>query len=320
MWMLPSPCSINANWWRWRHLLITLLISFSILGQTFHVVGKTSQRNYIKYNGDIGGLVDRVLPMWKDARPLVFIARVKASDAVVNVVFNLYNSRFTDQAIYRDNCVASAYDMVVDCDLKLVDDLINNFALAEINGPDQNGRKIQTYRRDMLAWILSHELGHIILKHGLSDFDEGTKGMAIFDAAQQQKELQADAYAIKFIGNLASARVSVYQTILDITNALIRQSMCPDTFPNSCPRIPLGGVGLYFDYTEAAEPVRIVLGGTHPAYVARFLRILYLSGVGTDINSINYLAKEAIDRLEVMNAKNDWITLRNALKTPSTQH
>jgi hypothetical protein len=33
------------------------------------------------------------------------------------------------------------------------------------------------------------------------------------------------------------------------------------------------GVGLIFDYTRDAKPIRIPLSGTHPAFVARFLRI-----------------------------------------------
>lgn len=72
-------------------------------------------------------------------------------------------------------------------------------------------------------------------------------------------------------------------------------------------------LGLNYDYTTDA-PIRIPLSGTHPAFVARFLRILYLSGVGTSANSINYLAKQAIDRLSVQTDRDEWTTLKSALQ------
>ena len=168
-----------------------------------------------------------------DKRPSMFLGRIKAGEAYIEVVLNLYNSKYSKSVIYRDNCVATPADTIIDCDLKLVDDLIDDFKLIEIGTEN-----LKTYKKYMLAWILSHELGHIALGHGVSDFDEGVTGEKVFNFAKQQKELEADAYAIKVIGNLTTGPVPAYQVILDITNALLRKSLCPESFPNYCSKIP----------------------------------------------------------------------------------
>jgi hypothetical protein len=89
----------------------------------------------------------------------------------------------------------------------------------------------------------------------------------------------------------------------------MRKSVCPETFPEVCDQMPRG-VGLIFDYTRDAKPVRIPAGGTHPAFIARFLRILYLSGIGTTENSINYEAHQAIDLHEIQGDSGTWTSLK----------
>lgn len=269
-----------------------------------------AKRQPIEFKGNLESFAQAVVERW--ARPQGFVLTFGSGQDVRGPIFvNLANSRIGAGAIYRDNCVATPFDDVIDCDLKLVDDLIDDFKLMEIFG--SGGKRRDVYRKYIFLWILTHELGHVALKHGMSDFGEGTNGVHVFNVEQQQKELAADAAAIGFIGNLERAPIPAYQTILDVTNALLRKAICPDTFPKLCPGIPLGGVGLNYDYTTDA-PIRIPLSGTHPAFVARFLRILYLSGVGTSANSINYLAKQAIDRLSVETDRDEWTTLKNALQ------
>ncbi|MGV7216407.1 hypothetical protein [Bradyrhizobium sp. UFLA05-112] len=270
------------------------------------------QRNPIEFRGALESFAQTVADRWGHPQASHFILTLSPKQNIHGPIFvNLANSRSGDGAIYRDNCVATPFDSVIDCDLKLVDDLIDDFRLMEIFGKGTQQRAI--YRKYIFLWILAHELGHVALKHGMSDFGEGTSGERVFDVEKQRSELAADAAAISFVGNLEQASIPAYQTVLDITNALLRKSMCPDTFPKLCPKIPLGGVGLDFDYTTDA-PIRIPLSGTHPAFVARFLRILYLSGVDTSANSINFLAKEAIDRLSVETDTNDWRSLKSALQ------
>ena len=261
----------------------------------------------------IEAVVDDVVPAWEAPHPSVSVRPIVGDVSDANITFNLYNSAFSDGVIYRDNCVATPSDRIIDCDLKLVDDLIRDFKLIEIFGGSTADFDKGFYRRNILEWVLAHEVGHIALKHGISDFDEWPRGESVFHFAQQQKELAADAFAINVIGNLSTGPVPAYQAVIDISNALIRKSLCPQSFPKLCSKIPLGGVGLDFDYTATAEPIRIPLSGSHPAFVARFLRILYLAGVGTTENSISYLAKEAIDHLLVQGGGHEWTTLRKAL-------
>ncbi|MCK1285419.1 hypothetical protein IVB41_15975 [Bradyrhizobium sp. 44] len=270
-----------------------------------------AQRQPIEFRGNLDSFAQLVVARWARPQGSRFVLALGSGQDVRGPIFvNLANSRI-GAAIYRDNCVATPFDNVIDCDLKLVDDLIDDFKLMEIFG--SGGKRRDVYRKYIFLWILTHELGHVALKHGMSDFGEGTSGLHVFDVKQQKKELEADAAAIGFVGNLEQAPIPAYQTILDVTNALLRKSICPDTFPKLCPRIPLGGVGLNYDYTTDG-PIRIPLSGTHPAFVARFLRILYLSGVGTSANSINYLAKQAIDRLSVETDRDEWTTLKSALQ------
>jgi hypothetical protein len=189
-----------------------------------------------------------------------------------------------------------------------VDDLIADFKLGEIFGSGKD--HVKAFRRSIFKWILSHEIGHIALKHGLSDYDEGTRAYVAFDASKQKNELDADAFSLTLIGSLLSPGED-YGVVLDITNALIRRAVCPETFPKVCKGMP-AGVGLLYDYTTNARAMKIQLYGTHPAYIARFLRILYLSGVGASDNGMTTEAKAAIDQLEVQDEHDNWVSLRKA--------
>lgn len=197
-----------------------------------------AKRPPIEFKGNLDSFAQVVVERW--ARPQGFILTLGFGQNVRRPIFvNLANSRIGAGAIYRDNCVATPFDDVIDCDLKLVDDLIEDFKLMEIISG--GGKRRDVYRKYIFLWILTHELGHVVLKHGMSDFGEGTSGVHVFDVEQQQKELAADAAAIGFVGNLEQAPIPAYQTILDVTNALLRKAICPDTFPNLCLRIPSGG-------------------------------------------------------------------------------
>lgn len=135
--------------------------------------------------------------------------------------------------------------------------------------------------------------------------------MEVFSAEQQALELGADAAAIEVVGNVDAAAVN-YGVVLDIANSLLRKSVCPKTYPEVCDEMPRG-VGLIYDYTANAKPIRISIEGTHPAYVARFLRILYLAGADTRQGGLNHMARQAIALLQVEGKQSEWLTLRQAL-------
>jgi hypothetical protein len=225
---------------------------------------------------------------------------------------SLYDSRRRSGS-YDHNCVAVPQVSAITCDLSLVDELIDGLHLVT-HWPQGTSTEASRswYRKNILKWILGHELGHIVLGDGISDFAESPRSFRVFDAPQQTRELRADAFAIKFVGNLGTGPSDAYKVVLSIANSLLRKAVCPTEYPNVCSRMPVG-VGLIFDYADDAQPIRISLGGNHPDMIARFLRILYLAGVGTRENSINYLAKKAIEMLCVDTGSTDCESLRSAL-------
>jgi len=189
----------------------------------------------------------------------------------------------------------------------MVDDLIDEFRMQDIYSSKRNRRATQEkYRRNILLWILAHELSHIELKHGRSDYREDARGLHVFDAASQANEIKADEHAIHLLGNFDKGPAEAYSTLLDITNSLIRKSVCPRTFPDVCDKMPRG-VGLIFDYQSDAKPIRVRLAGSHPEFVARFLRILYVASRDTSQSStLGALTRRAIDQLEVEIEQSGW--------------
>jgi hypothetical protein len=268
--------------------------------------------------GNLSKIVDEIVRRGYGKKRLVISSRLNLDGQSITTHFGVSDSALSDQVVYRDNCIASPADHVIDCDLKLIDDLIHEFYLDKIFGAGNGSRRLRFFRRNLMLWVIAHEIGHIALKHGLSDFEDPNHGMSLFDAARQKYELAADAYAIRLVGNLDVAPAAPYSAILDVTNALMRKSVCPETFPEVCDRMPRG-VGLIFDYSANAKPVLIPAGGTHPAFIARFLRILYLSGIGTTENSINYEARQAIDLLEIQGDSGTRMSLRHAIQDPQVQ-
>lgn len=160
-------------------------------------------------------------------------------------------------------------------------------------------------------WILSHEFGHIVLGHDHGDYDAPLRGMRVFDLAGQAKELAADAFSIRLVNR--AGWEGAFGTLLAVTDALLRKSVCPDTFPKVCKRMP-AGVGVIYDYTSTADPIRIHLSGAHPDFIARFLRILYLEGqTGDDFVGLSHEAAEAIGLLQVEVGDDRWETVSGFL-------
>jgi hypothetical protein len=265
--------------------------------------------------GHISKIVDKMVQQGYGKKRLVISSTLNLDGEWITIHFGVSDSALTDKVVYRGNCVASPADRLIDCDLKLIDDLIHDFYLDKQFKASEWTSRLRYYRWNLLLWVIAHEIGHIALKHGLSDFSDASQGMSIFDAVRQKYELAADAYAIRLVGKLDAATTAAYRAIMDVVNLMMRKSVCPETFPDVCDRMPVG-VGLIFDYTLNAKPVLIPAGATHPAFIARFLRILYLSGIGTNVNSINYEARQAIDLLQIQNSSGTPTSLRLAIEDP----
>jgi hypothetical protein len=256
--------------------------------------------------GSLEHLADVALKAAHSADPPILNYRLNL-EGIDTVRINVSDSRRSGKVLYRDNCVATRYDRTVDCDLKMLDDLIDDFALLEVYGHGSQTGLRQEFRKGLLIWILAHEFGHIALGHDYGDYEPALTGMQVFDLAGQAKELAADAFSIRLV-NQAKWDAAV-GTLLDVTNALLRRSVCPDTFPKVCKRMP-AGVGVIYDYTSGAAPIRIHLSGSHPDFIARFLRIIYLEGkAGGDLVGLSHEAAQAIALLRIEVGTDRWETV-----------
>lgn len=193
--------------------------------------------------------------------------QVLVGDSRVSPVPNVYS-----------NCRADPPARVILCDARLLDDIIDEFALARGTDPRT------MLREQIFALVLAHELGHIVLKHGSAAYHGDDKGFSIFKYANHQTELAADAFAVRAIDNAVGDKDAYYFVIVQLATAALAKSLCPDTFPGPCPcpgytnaascsRIPYGpGLLIAED-----DKVTVELTGTHPEFVVRFSRLLFLS-------------------------------------------
>jgi hypothetical protein len=176
------------------------------------------------------------------------------------------------------NCVADAATRSIRCDLRLLDDLIDGFAL--LYQEDQRAAA----RTHILQLVLAHELGHIVHHDRSAAYHGSANGFSVFHYLHYKTELRADAYAVQLIDRYVKDRDLEYGAVVDLASEAVKKSLCPDTFPAACPcpgytnaalcsRVPLGPGLLIAD----EDRVKVTLTGTHPEFVVRFARLLYLS-------------------------------------------
>lgn len=172
------------------------------------------------------------------------------------------------------NCRAESDRREIRCDLSLVDDLISEFQLGD-------GEEIKA---ELLAIIIAHELGHVILGHGGAAYHGDGSSLSVLSYAQHRTELEADAFAVELLDRTPNPIGGVYRLIENLARSAQHSSLCPDVFPAPCPctepnsfaactTLPMGP-GLP---SPNGAKVKVTLKGTHPAYVVRFIRMLSLS-------------------------------------------
>jgi len=223
-----------------------------------------------------------------------------------DIDIKVFNSRLSRSAgSEKDNCVSFPRSLRIECDLSILDNLIDELHPDKIWIPASDDPR-RWFRRQLLTLIISHELGHIALKHGISHFDEPKTGFSVFDVEGHKVELDADAFAIQLIGK----NRDIDDTILAISNSLLRKATCPETYPEVCARMP-AGVGVIYDYTSNSKPIRVKFEGSHPAYIARFLRMLYFAAGNDPIRAV---VTRAIGLLYTEKRKGVWDYLKNIFK------
>jgi hypothetical protein len=260
-------------------------------------------------NRPVPSLFERILGQLREDSSGGFQYVVNGEPLNGEIRVDVYNSRDGEHGDYDENCVAFAVQRRIVCDLALIDGLIDDLKLVEIFGDSSS----DYYRVQIGKWILGHEIGHIVLKHGISHYGDPRSGFTVFDAANQARELEADAFAISIVGKLGEKDNDAYAALIDMTNSLLRRAICPETFPDVCSKMP-AGVGLIYDYTDTAEPIKIQVRGSHPEYIARFLRLLYLSGKNTGNNDVNYQAQSIIEHLLVERSRGVWESLASVFE------
>ncbi|UVO28156.1 hypothetical protein [Bradyrhizobium arachidis] len=264
-----------------------------------------------KRSGNLVALVDSMLnlPAGPSIRTSTFLLRQGSVQLSLRVETFYSTDTSIDERVNR--CVANPAKRTITCDLRFVDNVASDLNIMDRS---QSQATVNEVRRRLLKWIVAHEVGHIALKHVTSDYADPLSGYLVFVPAQQRLELAADAYALRLIGNLKRGDPKDYAMLLGIVNALIRQKLCPETFPIPCNRLA-PGVGIIFNSGDGDnEPIRITAGGAHPEFVARFLRLVYLAGQETNENTIDHLAKQVIDKLLVEVPGKGWLKLDAAFE------
>lgn len=194
------------------------------------------------------------------------------------ILIKIGYSRLSPVSGVYSNCTANSDVRTIFCDARFIDDLIDEFHL------NLGANSLKLYRTLILRLILAHELGHIILKHGVAAYHGDDRGFSVFRYVKYKKELDADKFAVNLIDTSTLDFNAQYGVISDILHSVVSKKICPDTFPDWCPcsgytdptlcsKIPIGpGLPVY-----SGENFRIELNGTHPDFLVRFSLFLILS-------------------------------------------
>jgi hypothetical protein len=205
----------------------------------------------------------------------------QASEVVLKtpIAIVVGDSRFSPVPGVYSNCKADSSTRTIRCDLRLLDDLIDDFHI--LYSEDQR----EAAREHILQLVIAHELGHIVYGDRSAGYHGSDDGFSIFRYLHYKIELRADAFAVRLIDRYVTDRNSEFGAVVDLANGAVKKSLCPDTFPALCPcpgytdptlcsRVPIGPGG---PLIAANDRVSVTLTGTHPEFVVRFARLLYLS-------------------------------------------
>jgi hypothetical protein len=261
--------------------------------------------------GQFGDLLHFIGADITKIRSKKFLYTLSMPDGDVTLSIRLFRKMPGVSDDYENKCVARPPDQIA-CDLGLIDRLLSDFGLTRQVRQNVRWREqLVDLRLQMLKWIIAHEIGHLVRKHPASGYAPEARGVLVYSAPQQAYELEADAVAINLIGQFKDdVDAKTYGFILAVINALIVRSLCPDQ-SRTCTKIN-PGVGILWN-TGSDEPIKIAIGGKHPSFVARFLRIVLLAADdGANVGFSN-LARSAIDKLLIVNETGVAMTIRDVV-------
>ena len=202
------------------------------------------------------------------------------------------------------NCQADPPGRTIRCDLRVLDDIIDNNALLT------REYQREAFRERLLRLILAHELGHVVLGQTGAFYHGGSDGFSVVRYLGYKNELQADAFAAGRLDALPHPDLDLeYGLVAQLTYQAMKRSLCPDTFPANCPcpgyknaalcsAIALGpGLPLVGD-----ERFKVTLTGDHPEFIVRFSRLLYLSKA-PNVDWYRREARQVLLRVRVRNER-----------------
>lgn len=182
---------------------------------------------------------------------------------------------------YQRNCGYTGHRAVVICDVKIleylasrwdVDTSIDMLTQGRVANPACSNSRGCKF---ILTWLLAHELGHILAGHGRSHFAAGLDSYVKDASLAEKRELDADAFVVEKIGPPTADDNDPYFELINALNSEIEWSLCPND-PRHCKAIA-PGAGLYLPASYTAHPIIFSVGGSHPDFVVRTIRLLRIA-------------------------------------------
>jgi hypothetical protein len=127
-------------------------------------------------------------------------------------------------------------------------------------------------RRQLVLWIIGHELGHWRLNHDARHFGPSPLDQKLLiTSVRQSQELEADAFAIGLLSKPYAEDAEFYSFIYAFLFNEARMKLCPDVSPLQ----PCDGLGFGVGLPLPVREIVVSTEQTHPEYVVRALRLMY---------------------------------------------
>jgi hypothetical protein len=255
----------------------------------------------------ISARLDAIAPAWS------VVETAHARGRSIEVV--LFRSGPATPGQYDGGCRALVTQALVLCDSTLLDELLRRLELNVIddpNGPEQvpsdearpsipaPETRLAELRRTLALWMLGHEVGHVVKGHHTAAPPAGGEFAAVPNLTiSERRELEADEFVLSLFDEPAGRDGALYGFLIEALNLEVRRSLCPgQSVRIDCPKVQRG-VGIFYNEDEHLlfQP-----GGSHPAYVIRLLRLLYLTDQRTDMDVVGYTVRRAVNRLRAEEA------------------
>lgn len=172
---------------------------------------------------------------------------------------------------YVENCAYLGDQQTIVCDAEILHAMLRDVSYTT----DEDARK---QILSLSAWILAHEVGHLVASDGETWFGVGGRHATISaEAALQTPEVAADQFAAQLL-----SRTEVWDHLIGFLGYNLMYKELKKLVPD---RAFAAGVGMPL----LAQDVKILSCGSHPHYVFRALSMLAIDGRNEVTESIENL-------------------------------